>query len=332
MSFNQFILREQYQKVSGLGDRLALMKEQIQWEPFRPMVASVYRDDKITGGRPHTDEVIIVRALLLQGWYGLSDEDLEYQCNDRLSFRNFLGFPEKVPDFSTIWKARDRLKEAGVDAEIWTELQRQLNSKGYRVEKGVIQDATFIEAENGRARRAQERKAEREGKTIQYTPKQFAHMDKDGTYAVKGKEIHYGYKLHTKPDVDHGLIRSCETTTASTNDGQVNLVQKRDVAAYRDKGYFGTPLPKGVKDETMKRALRGRKLNGGEQRRNARISIVRAPGERPYAVIREVFHGGITSVTTLARVHVKNIFVCFAYNLYQLVTLTRKHLARALTN
>lgn len=38
MSFNQFVLKEQYQKVKGLGDRLELMKEQINWKPFVPIV------------------------------------------------------------------------------------------------------------------------------------------------------------------------------------------------------------------------------------------------------------------------------------------------------
>src|SRR3989344_6539731 len=107
------------------------MKQQIDWEPFVPLVASVFRDNKTVGGRPHTDERILVRALLLQGWYGLSDEELEFQCNDRLSFRNFLGFPEKVPDFSTIWKIRERLQQEGVEPKIWDELQRQLDQKGY---------------------------------------------------------------------------------------------------------------------------------------------------------------------------------------------------------
>ena len=66
MSFNQFILKEQYAKVRGLGDRLELMKEQIDWKPFRPIVASVFFDNKEAGGRPHTDELILVRSLLLQ--------------------------------------------------------------------------------------------------------------------------------------------------------------------------------------------------------------------------------------------------------------------------
>lgn len=329
MSFNQFILREQYLKVRGLGDRLELMKQQIDWEPFRPLVASVFRDNASVGGRPHTDELIVVRALLLQGWYTLSDEELEFQCNDRLSFRNFLGFPEKVPDFSTIWKIRDRLNESGVESQIWGELQRQLDRKGYRITKGVIQDATFIEAEQGRKRRAKEKQAKKEGHEIKYSEKQMAHIDKDGTYAVKNKQVHFGYKLHMKSDVDNKLIRDCVTTTASQHDATINLVKKGDGIAYRDKGYFGTQLPKGVLDKTMHRGVRGHTLNGSEKRRNKSIGRIRSPGERPFAVIKDVFHGGLVHVTTLARVHIKQVFVCFAYNLYQLVTIQRGHLAKA---
>ena len=130
MSFNQFILKEQYQKVKGLGDRLFLMKDQINWEPFIPIVKSVYHDNIEVGGRPHTDELVVVRSILLQSFYGLSDPELEFACNDRLSFRNFLGFTENIPDFTTIWKARERLKKAGVENLIWDELQKQLNNKG----------------------------------------------------------------------------------------------------------------------------------------------------------------------------------------------------------
>src|SRR3990167_2850282 len=168
MSFNKFILQEQYKKVSGLGDRLKLMKEQFDWNPFIPIVHSVFHDNPIIGGRPHTDEIIVVRTMLLQAWYNLSDEELEFQCHDRLSFRNFLDFPEQIPDFTTIWKIRDRLKEAKVDDVIWAELQRQLDSQGFTIKKGVIQDASFIEADLGRKRYSKEKKAKEKGETIEY--------------------------------------------------------------------------------------------------------------------------------------------------------------------
>lgn len=331
MSFNEFILREQYKKIKGLGDRLALMKQQIDWQPFIPLVRSVFEDNKIVGGRPHTNELVVVRSMLLQAWYGLSDQELEFQCHDRLSFRNFLDFPESVPDFSTIWKIRDRLKEQGSDKKIWYELQSQLDNKGYKVKEGVIQDAAFIESDLGRKRYHKEKQAKKHGEKIEYTEKQKQHIDKDSSFSVKHGQIHYGYKRHIKLDVDNNLIREMEVTTASLHDGEINLVEKGDERAYRDKGYFGKPLnASGVIDMTMKRATRNRKLNGGEQKRNKAISRVRAPGERPFGVIKRVFNGGRTFVKTLERVRIKEIFKCFAFNLYQLVTLEKKKLAIAL--
>jgi len=325
VSFDRFIMKQQYQKVKGLGDRLELMKQQIDWRPFVPLVDSVFHDNETTGGRPHTDELIVVRSMLLQAWYGLSDPELEFQCHDRLSFRNFLGFPETIPDFTTIWKIRDRLKESGVDKQIWDELQRQLNVKGYRVKKGVIQDASFIEADPGKKRIQQEKRARRKGEQVEYTEKQLQHIDKDSDYSVKHGQIHYGYKSHIKLDVDHHLIRDLDVTPANQHDGDVDLVKEGDHAAYRDKGYFGKHLEAAnVVDKTMKRGVRGRKLNGGEQKRNKTIGRIRAPGERPFSVIKRVFHGDRTAVKTLERVHIKEMFKCFAYNLYQLVTLNRK--------
>jgi IS5 family transposase len=330
MSFDRFILNQHYQKVKGLGDRLEYMKHQIDWEPFIPLVHSVFHDNEVIGGRPHTDELIVIRSMLLQAWYGLSDQELEFQCHDRLSFRNFLGFPEKIPDFTTIWKIRDRLKAAKVDTQIWVELQRQLDAKGYKVQKGVIQDAAFIEADQGKKRIQQEKKARREGKPVEYTKKQLQHMDKDGGYSVKHGQIHYGYKTHVKTDVDHHLIRDLAVTPANQHDGDIDLVTDGDQAAYRDKGYFGKHLTAtSVTDKTMKRAVRGRRLNGGEQKRNKAIGRIRAPGERPFSVIKRVFHGDRTMVKTLERVQVKEMFKCFGYDLYQLVTLEQKQLAVA---
>ena len=76
----------------------------------------------------------------------------------------------------------------------------------------------------------------------------------------------------------------------------------------------------------MKRATKSRKLNGGELLRNKAISRIRAPAERQYSVIKRTFHNERTQVKTLERVMMKEMFKCFAYNLYQLVTLERKAL------
>ena len=120
-----------------------------------------------------------------------------------------------------------------MDTLIWAELQQQLDDKGFKVEKGTIQDATFIEADLGKKRYSKEKKAKKKGKTIEYSEKQFSHIDKDGSFSVKHGQVHYGYKSHIKLDVDHHLIRDVEVTTASVHDSEGDL-SKCDEVVYRD--------------------------------------------------------------------------------------------------
>ncbi|MBI2669223.1 hypothetical protein HYX14_05255 [Candidatus Woesearchaeota archaeon] len=80
----------------------------------------------------------------------------------------------------------------------------------------------------------------------------------------------------------------------------------------------------------MVKVGRGQELTLREIERNKKISHVRAPGERPFSVMKRIFHGGRTFVKTLHRVSIKEMFRCFAFDLYQLVTLRRRELAKAL--
>jgi IS5 family transposase len=121
----------------------------IEWEPFREIVGKPYTNTTERGGRPNIDVVLMIKLLVLQSMYGLSDPELERQANDKISFLRFLGFPEKVPDHTTVWYFRERLSKTKKDKAIWNELQRQLEVKGLKIRKGVIQDATFITADPG---------------------------------------------------------------------------------------------------------------------------------------------------------------------------------------
>ena len=93
----------------------------------------------------------MIKILVLQEWHGLYDPEIEKQIIDGISFRKFLGFPDKIPDYSTVWYFRERLSKTGKDKQIWKELQRQLDQKGLKVKKGVLQDATFITSDPGHA-------------------------------------------------------------------------------------------------------------------------------------------------------------------------------------
>ena len=256
------------------------------------------------------DEIVMVKMLVLQAWYGLSDPELERQANDRISFHKFLGFPERIPDRATVWAFRERLIDTGRDERIWEELQRQIDTKGLKVKEGVIQDATFITADPGHQRVNEPR-----GPAVK------TRRNKDGEWTKKHGKSYFGHKLHTLTDMDYGLIRRLETTTAEIHDSQIDLSEHGEVV-YRDRGYFGAPC-RGY-NATMDRNVRGHPITEKQKNRNKRISRKRAPGERPYAVIKNIFKSGHQIVTTTLRTHTKNIFTCFSYNLLQLNTLTKK--------
>ncbi len=40
----------------------------------------------------------MIRTLFIQELYGLTDESTERELYDRISFRHFLRYPEKLPD------------------------------------------------------------------------------------------------------------------------------------------------------------------------------------------------------------------------------------------
>ncbi|MGA2162782.1 MAG: IS5 family transposase [Methanoregula sp.] len=303
--FGDYFLRQHYAMGAGLGDNLGEISGLIDWERFRPILSDMYRDTKEEGGRPHYDEILMVKMLVLQGWYGLSDYEAERQATDRISFRHFLGYPEKVPDRTTLWLFRERLTEKGKIHLIWEELQRQLDDQGYRIKRGTIQDATFITSDPGHAPADKPRGDE--AKT---------RRSRDGTWMKKGKKSEFGYKFHVLTDKENQFIRRFDTTTASVHDSQIDLSQKGETV-YRDKGYFGT-VPFASIDKTMHRAVRGRKLSEKDKRRNRAINRTRSLVERPFAVIKRVFHAGHVMVTTHLRAHAKNLVSCFCYNLFNL--------------
>jgi IS5 family transposase len=305
--FGDYFLHQEYTKIASLGNKLGEVRDLIDWEKFRPILSDMYRDNKEIGGRPHNDEIVMVKMLVLVGWHGLSDYEVELLATDRLSFRHFLGYPEKIPDRSTMWAFRESLMNKGKIHLIWDELQRQLDEQGYSIKRGTIQDASFITSDPGHAPADKPR-----GDAAK------TRRSRDGTWARKGTKSEFGYKLHSLIDKEYQFIRRFDTSTASLHDSQIDLSQKGETI-YRDKGYFGT-VPFASIDKTMKRSVRGKPISTKDKRRNRAISRTRSLVERPFAVIKRLFHSGHVLVTTHLRVHAKNLFACFSYNLFNLAT------------
>jgi IS5 family transposase len=292
---------------------LQALAKLVDWDAFKKFGKALYKNKSKRGGRPNIDLIIMIKLLILQQLYGLSDPQLELQVADRFSFRVFLGTTEVIPDYSTVWRFRERLIESGKLEAVWEEFLIQVRAKGYEVKRGVIQDATIITSDPGHAKsdvpRGEEAKTRR---------------SRDGTWAKKGNKSEFGYKGHIKVDEENNFIWKVETTTASVHDSQVDLAEEGEVR-YGDKGYHGAET-KGY-DASMRRAARGHQLSASDLLRNKRISKKRSPVERCFSVMKTVFRAGHVLVTTVQRAAVKVTFTAIGYNLHNLLGLINKKAA-----
>ena len=88
------------------------------------------------------------KTLILQSLYNLSDEAMEYQVRDRLSFMRFLdlAIEDCVPDARTIWFFREHLKELKLVEKLFAGFGRYLAESGFEAKKGQIIDTSIVAA------------------------------------------------------------------------------------------------------------------------------------------------------------------------------------------
>jgi len=61
---------------------------------------------------------------------------------------------------------------------------------------------------------------------MEYTENQLNHIDTDSSFSIKNGQVHHGYKLSIKLDIDNDLIRDFETVTASQHDATIEQIEK----------------------------------------------------------------------------------------------------------
>ena len=136
--------------LSAKGDPLETIFTAVPWEEFRSDIAAVVLtpDDakKSTAGRKPIDAIVMFRMLVLQSLYNLSDEQVEYQVRDRLSFTRFLGlgFENGIPDGTTLWLFREKLAKAGLVEKLFERFSRHLEAKSFIARGGQMVDATIV--------------------------------------------------------------------------------------------------------------------------------------------------------------------------------------------
>lgn len=292
------------EKLSELGDSLERLNNAINWEIFRPTLNKVFRKQaKGAGGRPPYDYLLLFKVLVLQRIYNLSDDQTEYQINDRMSFMRFLGLHlgDRVPDAKTIWLFRDTLTKANVIRELFNVFNKQLEEANLITRTGTIVDATFVEAPRQRNRK-DERDDIKQGKIPKEWQKpenknKLRQKDVDATWTRKGNQTYYGYKDHIKADADSKLVTDYAVTTACTHDSQPmpGMINSKDNVVYADSAYWGKvvagKLPKDVINMIHERGTKVQPLTEEQRENNKKKSKVRCRIEHIFGFMTNSMHG-----------------------------------------
>ena len=247
--FSFFDADKRLAAISAKGDPLEMIDRVVPFESFRAEIEAVAltpaNEKKSNAGRKPIDVIVMFRMLVLQSLYNLSDEQVEYQVRDRLSFTRFLrlGFEDSIPDGTTLWLFRETLAKAGLIERLFERFGQHLEAKGYIARGGQMVDATIVPVPKQRNSR-EENEAVKAGKTPEEwekNPAKNRQKDKDARWTKKHGKSFFGYKNHINADARHKLIRQYGVTDASVHDSRKfdRLVNKANTSAdvYADSAY-----------------------------------------------------------------------------------------------
>jgi transposase len=135
-------------KISKLGDPLEKLNSGVNFELFRRiledrLVKIIKRIRRASAIRLCTD----FKILILQRYYNLSDDQVEYQINDRLSFMRFLDLTiaDDIQDSRTVWHFREQITDLGLVEDLFSLFLEELQKLNLVVNEGKIIDASFVE-------------------------------------------------------------------------------------------------------------------------------------------------------------------------------------------
>ena len=182
--------------LSAKGDPLEAIDRLVPWESFRADIEAVVLTPdemrKSSAGRRPVDAIVLFRMLVLQALNNLSDEQVEYQVGDRLSFTRFLrlGIEDRIPDGTTLWLFREKLAKADLIEKLFDRFDQHLGAQGYIARGGQIVDATIVAVPRQRNTR-EENEAIKVGQTPEDWEKKPAknrQKDKDARWDQEARQ------------------------------------------------------------------------------------------------------------------------------------------------
>lgn len=329
------------EKLSKHGDPLERLNKVINWEIFLPILQELENTQRKSnaGAKPYSP-LLMFKILILQRYYNLGDNQLEYQILDRLSFCRFLGLTlsDRVPDEKTVWDFRERLTNLKLDTKLFAVFHDKLEENELIAHEGKIIDASFIEMPRQRNSREENAHIKETGcapEAWNDTPNKKRQKDVDARWTKKNNENHYGYKDHVKVDNKHKFIDTQITTDASVHDSQVLdslLDEEKDTGCdlWADSAYTGEEQVKTIRKYQMNNKVheKGKKnspLTESQKKSNKEKSKTRARVEHVFGFIEGSMNrlqlNCIGKKRTTAIVSLINL----TYNMFRYEQLVRLH-------
>ena len=326
--------------LSEKGDPLEAINAVVPWEIFRGSIEAVVLtpacERKSNAGRKPLDAVLKFKMLVLQSLYNLSDEQVEYQVRDRLSFARFLGLrlEDTVPDATSLWLFREALAKAGLIETLFAQFEQTLATNGYIARGGQIIDATIVAVPKQRNDRGENKdiKAGEVPAAWKTEPNKLAQKDCDARWTKKHGRSYFGYKNHINVDARYKLIRRYGVSDASVHDSrEFNcLLDKTNTSrnvfadsAYRSADIEAALKVRGLKSRIHRRATRSHPLSALQEKANRKRSQVRARIEHVFGAQQTSLGGRLVRTIGLVRAKAKIGLQNLVYNIRRMVALER---------
>ena len=335
-----FDLSDRYASLDAKRDPLVEIDAIVPWEEFRPALEAVWRkpdaERKSRAGRKPIDAVLMFKTLVLGALYNLSDDQIEYQVRDRLSFMRFLGLglEDRVPDAKTVWLYREGLVEAGLVEALFKQFDGYLARQGYIARGGQILDASIVAVPKNRNTR-EENKVIKSGEVPADwadKPAKRSQKDTDARWTRKHDKSHYGYKNHVNVDRKHKLVRCYHVSDAAMHDSRAvdHLLMRGNTgsgvwadAAYRSEETEAKLRARGLRSHIHRKGKRGKPLTAQAKGSNRTKSRERVRVEHVFGAQANDMGGTLVRTIGLARARAKIGLKNLAYNMRRLTQLRR---------
>ncbi len=324
-----FDIEYRLEQLSKCGDPLVKLKEIVPWTSFRNELSKIHeKERKSTAGRKPYDTVLMFKILILQSLYNLSDEAMEYQVRDRLSFMRFLNLAieDSVPDARTIWLFREQLKELKIVEKLFADFDRYLAESGFEAKKGQIIDASIVAAPKQRNSREENGQIKNGKIPEDWNQKKRSHKDTDANWVQKNGKNYFGYKNHVEVDVKHKFIRKYKVTPSSVHDSNVfeEILDKNNTSkdvfadsAYRSKESLKELETLGFREHLQRKGCKNKKLSNWEKQGNHTRSKIRSRVEHVFGIQAQKAKTLIVRTIGIVRADIKIGLRNLAYNMHR---------------